>query len=410
MRASAIPTFAALGKVAMAQRSWVSFGVAMFLGMAGCASPQEGGPEARGEALPSEAPPAGEVAPGAGPELPAEVPPPSVPEALCPEVHLGATPTEAIVDPRPSYRLCAVSPDGCDAHRPAHARRAIPRPCRVSSVTPYNSDSYELQHDVSGRLTRFEGPRVWFESFGYDACGRLTQYFEDPASSMRFSSDEWEWTAGGQLTRWRTAYFSLEHEMTVERNAQGELLGARVFMLGYPPAKEVEKHSYTLGLQGRIERAEASGLDWKGQPRAPLWQETRRYDETGALAEIRRATAGQGAWVKEFSQNRMVRHAAEDGSSETRWTYGPSGELKGYATSSQNSQTLVDYQYGEDSRLLRATQTSRYLGSTGWTESQYVSEYRYAEDGRILFREDHTPAATLTFEYEYVCEPDASTP
>jgi YD repeat-containing protein len=404
----------------MAQRAWVSFGVAMFLGMAGCASPEAENPGEQGEALPietpptetppTETPPVGEVAPGAGPDLPEEAPSSGTPEVLCPKTPLGATPTEAIVDPRPGFQLCAVSPDGCDAHRPAHARRAVPRPCRVSSLHPYNSDTYALRHDAAGRLTVFEGPRVWFESFGYDACGRLTSSFEDPASSMRYSSDEWEWTSQGLLARWRSSFFSMEEEMTVERNAQGELLGARVANVTYLPSRVLEKHSYTLGFQGRIERAEASSLDETGQPKEGLWQETRRYDDTGALVQIRRATANEGGWVKEFSQDRLVRHAAENGSWETRWTYGPVGELQGYATASQNSQTQVDYQYGEDGRLLQATHISRYLGSTGWTESQTVFAYRYAEDGRILFRDEVFPTATVTYGYEYVCEPEASTP
>ncbi|SEU34477.1 RHS repeat protein [Stigmatella erecta] len=398
----------------MAQRPWVSFGVAVFLGLVGCASPpeenvagEEGAPP--GEALPVQGPPTEEAAPGAGPELPQQEAPSGSPEALCPAANLGATPTEAIVDPRPNPRICAFSPDGCDAHRPSHARRAVPRPCRVWDPTPYSSGDYRLQHDASGRLTQIEGPREWYEGFTYDACGRLTQYGKSPLGSMSTYFDEWEWTAEGQFLRWRFSQNSWDQDLSVERDAQGTLLGAaRTHEFNGPYV--TEKHAYTLDAQGRIARTEAISRNPEGQLTERAWQETRRYGASGALEEIRRESSGKLSWVQEFSQGRRVRHAGGDGSWETRWTYGLSGELLAYSNQSQTQRLQVSYQYGEDGRLLRTVETVQARTATGWSESQHLSEYSYAGDGRILSRKDRTGTLAYTYVYEYTCEPDASGP
>ncbi|WP_225414357.1 hypothetical protein [Stigmatella hybrida] len=112
--------------------------------------------------------------------------------------------------------------------------------------------------------------------------------------------------------------------------------------------------------------------------------------------------------MQEFSQGRRVRYASGDGSWETRWTYGLSGELLAYANQSQTQRLQVSYQYGEDGRLLQAAQTVWARTSAGWSESQVLSEYSYAGDGRILSRKDQMGTTTSSYVYEYACEPDAS--
>ncbi|WP_404363708.1 hypothetical protein ACIHQR_26655 [Corallococcus coralloides] len=301
-----------------------------------------------------------------------------------------------------------MSPDACDALRPGHARRAIPRPCRVWSTTPYSSEDYRLDHDALGRLDSFETSNDWYEAFSYDACHRLVAHDKSPAESMANYDDVWRRAADGQLLRWEHTYFNALTEAVMERDARGGLLGATTTRSHSGFTHTALTQRYILDAQGRILSAEG----WSPAPEQGLqWREERTHDAVGALTEVvRRSPTGALQELKAFFEGRLVRDVTSTGT-EQRWHYGPDGVLLRYEHGRPTAwfdSLRTEYQYGEDGRVLSALRTMvSQNGASG--ETRTVSEYRYAEDGRILRREDRDASSgriTTTYAYDYVCEPD----
>ncbi|RKG72234.1 hypothetical protein D7W79_29135 [Corallococcus exercitus] len=402
-------------------------GVAMWLGAVGCGSR----PEAN-EGPPVEAPPEEEVTPidvepspgqGAsrGPEeVPPrplteeeEVPPPPPPqEAHCPAPDLGRMPSEGLLEDRPLATFCELTPDACDALRPAHARRAIPRPCRVWNTTPYSTQDYRFEYDALGRLHSFDTSSDWYVGYDYDACHRLVGRSETPPMSMANYDDVYARAGDGQLLRLKHWYFNALTDTVLEHDAQGLLLGATTTWSYSGSSTTTLTQRYTLDAQGRILSAE--GTDPK---KGLQWREARRYDAAEALEEVvRRAPDGTLQWLKGFSEGRLVRSIGPNASTEKRWTYSPDGvllrietlPLEGTSASLAASQR-TEYQYGDDGRLLRILRTERGTQDGASVETASVSEFQYAEDGRILLREDRQGPniKVTTYQYDYVCAPSA---
>ncbi|MBN9686747.1 MULTISPECIES: hypothetical protein [unclassified Corallococcus] len=399
----------------MVRWKWASLGVAVWLGAVGCGSQTEANEGPPVDVPPEEETPVDvEPSPGPGPSRDPEVEPPPPPqEASCPPLDLGRTPDEGLVEDRPPELFCELSPDACDALRPGHARRSIPRPCRVWDTTPYSSADYQLEHDALGRLDSFLTFPDWYEGFKYDACHRFVAHYKMPAGSMANYDDIWTRAADGQLLRWEHGHFNSIAEMVMERDARGWLLGATTTWSYSGSSHTTLTQRYTLDAQGRILAAEGMSPD----PEKGLqFREERRYDAAGALTEVvRRGPTGALLGLKGFSEGRRVRSVDAQGT-EKRWSYGPDGRLERYEVGPHVDgdegayrPRVMEYRYGEDGRLLRILRTTQGSKDGAFGETRTVSEYRYAEDGRILRREDRDVSSgriTTTYEYDYVCEPD----
>ncbi|MFP2909192.1 hypothetical protein ACLESD_29960 [Pyxidicoccus sp. 3LFB2] len=407
----------------MVRRAWVaSFGVAVLLGTAGCSSETLENTGTEVELPPDEVAPVDEETPPAGeppPEVepPPEEPPPVVVEETCPKPDSGRLPTEDLFDERPSRAACEMSPDGCDAFRPAHARRDVPRPCQVRNTASPEVVAYGLGHDASGRLTSFD---VAFERHGrydwytYDTCGRILRRVWGAHEQSSYAVADWKRDAEGRLVQRDFVTNFFNNTLTLERDARGALVGAVMVPRYGTEAGNRLPHRYTLDAEGRITGGTGTSFDLEMHWTSNYsWEEQRRYDAAGALTEVRRDWEGQLLWLKALSQGRVVRHVSQGGLREERWKYDGRGRLEHYEVDTSDASGVkekrrVVYSYGPDDRLLGADTTTWTPKDGAWTESQRSSAYRYAEDGRLLFRVDSAGpgpgAPTTTYQYDYVCE------
>lgn len=406
----------------MVRRAWVSWGAVLLLGVAGCASEEATpGPEAEGptgEPSPAVEPPP--VEPDGTPdeepdEAPDKEPPPVSQEDLCPTPDLGRMPAEAIGVARPDRSMCELSPDGCDALRPLHARRHIPRPCRAwdTSSSGELMMAYRLGHDAEGRLTSMLMPWGGDAFFTYDACHRTKTYSHAPGRSSRHYYEAWRWDPAGNFLQRDFETNAFSSSLTLGRETSQSVAWMTPIHQGQYQTQG--RHQYTLDAQGRITHATGTSFDLDGEwVGAYAWEEERRYDADGALTEVRRSREGKLLWLKELSQGRVVRQVSSGGQFETRWTYGAAGEVLRIETEEREETTLapkhrlaVEYQYGADGRLLRFVSKGGSWWGAGWSERESVFVYHYAEDGRLLRREYQPvgPGYPSIYQYDYTCTP-----
>ncbi|WP_164010907.1 hypothetical protein [Pyxidicoccus trucidator] len=408
----------------MVRRAWVaSFGVAVFLGAAGCSSEtvENTGTEVvlpPDEETPPDVEPRPDVEPP--PEEPDDVqeePPPVTEEDSCPKPDLGRMPTEDLFDERPARAACELSPDGCDAFRPAHARREVPRPCQVRDTASPEEVAYVLGHDASGRLTSFDVASERhgrYDGYTYDACHRILRRGWGFHEASSYAVADWKRDPKGRLVERDFVTNFFNSTLMLERDERDLLVGA--VMVPRYGKQDLARlpHQYTLDAEGRITGGTGTSFDLDGHWTSDYsWEEERRYDAAGELTEVKRTSAGQLLWLKELSQGRLVRYVSQGGLLEERWTYGVRGLLVHYEVDASEASGVkekrrVVYSYGPDDRLLGADMTTWTPKDGAWTESQRFSAYRYAEDGRLLSRVDSAgpgpSAPATTYQYDYVCE------
>jgi hypothetical protein len=425
----------------MGRRAWVaSFGMAVLLGAAGCSSVEgeSTGPDVKllpGDGIPSGNEPPTEVGPPPGEELPpaeqpppveppppAEEPPPVVEDAACPKPDLGRMPSEEIFEPwhRPSRAACEVSPDGCDALRPKHARRNVPRPCAVRNTAYPDEVVNNLKHDTAGRLTSFgvaSGRHGRYDSYDYDACHRTTRRAWGFYEQSGYGFQTWKRDTEGRLLErhFETNYFN--SSLTPERDATGLLTGMKLQPRHGTEDLTLFRHQYSLDAEGRVLGGTGASVDvdgyWSGLSE---WVESRRYSAAGELLEVSRTDAADGhlLWLKELYQGRLVRYLSNEGRFEQHWRYGASEEVVSYEETfdarGSREYLVADYRYGDDGRLLRVDTTTRTWreAEAEWSDALRITTYAYADDGRLLFRKDVVgtgpEAQTTTYQYDYVCE------